>query len=105
MSSPGSESGGYQVHNSIAIAQAFLQLQRRATREGRGPEVLQAAREIYDRLCVDPFEFGEPLYNLPNLRMQVRTVLIRPLNVDYAVCEDRPLVFIKEVRLLSRGRD
>jgi len=104
MSSPGS-GGEYQVHNSIAIAQAFLLLQRRATREGRGAEVLQAAREIYDRLRVDPFEFGEPLYNLPNLLIQVLTVLIRPLNVDYAVCQDRPLVFIKAVRLLSRGRD
>jgi len=104
MSSPG-PGGEYQVHNSIAIAQAFLNLQRRATREGRGAEVLQAAREIYDRLRVEPFEFGEPLYDLPNLRIQVRAVLIRPLKFDFAVCQDRPLGFIKAVRLLSRGME
>jgi hypothetical protein len=105
MSSPSSPGGSYEVHNSGQIAQAFLQLQRQASREGRGQALLQATREVYKRLTSDPKEFGEPLYRLPNLRMQVRTVLIRPLNVDYAVCEDRPLVFIKAVRLLSRGRD
>jgi hypothetical protein len=33
--------------------------------------------------------------------MQVRTVIIRPVVVDFGVCEDRPLVFIKGVKLLS----
>jgi hypothetical protein len=37
--------------------------------------------------------------------MQVRTIVIRPLVVDFAVCEDHPLVFIKGVKLLAaRGR-
>jgi hypothetical protein len=27
--------------------------------------------------------------------------VVRPLSVDFAVCEDRPLVFIKAVRLLA----
>ncbi len=105
MSSPGPEGGEYQVHNSGAIAQAFLQLQRRAIREGRGTEMLRAAREIYENLRQRPNEFGEPLYRLPNLLMQVRNGVIRPLYVDYAVCEDRPLVFIKAVRLLSLRKD
>ena len=105
MSAPSSEGGPYQVHNSKAIAQAFLELQHQATQEGRGAEVLQAAREIYERLRHDPNEFGEPLYHLPNLQMHVRTGLIRPLNVDFGVCEDRPLVFIKAVRLLSLARN
>jgi hypothetical protein len=33
--------------------------------------------------------------------MQVGTAVIRPLVVDFAVCEDRPLVFIKGVTLLA----
>jgi hypothetical protein len=44
---------------------------------------------------------GEPLYRLTGLRMQVHTCLVRPLEIDYAVCEDRPLVFIKGVTLLG----
>jgi hypothetical protein len=103
MSSPSFEWSEYQVHNSGAIARAFLQLQHRAIREGRGTEMLSAAREIYEHLRRHPNEFGEPLYRLPNLCMSVRNGVIRPLYIDYAVCEDRPLVFIKAVRLLSRG--
>jgi len=92
---------GYEVHNSIAIAREFLRLHRRAARQGRGEEFLRAARAIYDRLRHDPNEFGEPLYRLSALRMQVRSATIRPLHVDFAVCEDRPLVFIRAVRLLG----
>jgi hypothetical protein len=45
---------------------------------------------------------GEPIYRLPALRMQVRTIVVRPLVVDFVVCEDQPLVFLKVVSLLSK---
>ncbi|HWG47510.1 MAG TPA: hypothetical protein VN688_32405 [Gemmataceae bacterium] len=101
MSSSGAEGGAYEIHNSGVIVQAFLDLQRQATREGRGQELLLAARAVYEHLRNNPMEFGEPLYRLPALRMQVRCVAIRPLYVDFAVCEDHPLVFIKAVKLLG----
>jgi hypothetical protein len=91
---------GYEVHNSAAFAREFRQLRRQAARQGRGEEFLRAARAIVNRLRQDPNEFGEPLYRLSGLRMQVRSATIRPLHVDFAVCEDRPLVFIKAVKLL-----
>jgi hypothetical protein len=83
------------------IAQALRQIQRRAAREGRGEEVLSAFRQIARQLQADPVNLGEPLYRLPNLRMQVRSVAVRPLVVDFGVCEDRPLVFLRSVKLLS----
>jgi hypothetical protein len=49
----------------------------------------------------DPAHAGEPSYHLPALRIQARSVTIRPLVVDFGVCEDRPLVFIKSDKLLS----
>jgi hypothetical protein len=52
-------------------------------------------------LEIDPLDVGEPAYRLPTLRMQVRTVIVRPLVVDFGVCEDQPDVFIKGVKLLS----
>jgi hypothetical protein len=94
------EGGGYEIRNSAFIAQAFLSLQRQAKREGRGQELLQAARTIYERMRQEPTVLGEPLYRLPALRMRVRCVALGPLYVDFAVCEDRPLVFIKSVKLL-----
>jgi hypothetical protein len=99
----GSEDPGppYEVHISGIIRQALRRLQRRAAREGRGEEVLAAMRRISQRLRDDPFQLGEPAFRLPSLRMQVRGVVDRPLVVPFGVCEDRPLVFLRGVRLLS----
>jgi hypothetical protein len=78
----------YEVHNSALIGQEIRRLQRQASRKGRGEEFLVALRAIVDRLHHDPNEFGEPLYRLPVLRMQLRCAVIRPLYVAFAVCED-----------------
>lgn len=100
---PQPQNGGqqYEVHLSGVIAKSLRKIQRRALQQGRGKAVVTAYREIVHRLSHDPGEFGEPLYRLPALRMQVRHAVVLPLFVDFAVCEDRPLVFIKGVKLLS----
>jgi len=100
---PEHDHGGqpYQVQGSGVIAQALRQIQRRAAREGRGEEVLSAFRHIAHQLQHDPGNLGEPLYRLPALRMQIRSVAIRPLVVDFGVCEDRPVVLLRAVKLLS----
>src|SRR2546430_96280 len=90
----------FQVEISAAIAEALRQLQHRASRESRGKVFLLALRKIVDRLRTDPARFGEPLYRLSALRLQIRCAVVRPLAVDFGVYEDRPLVFIKSVKLL-----
>jgi hypothetical protein len=90
----------YHVHFSGTIAEKFKQPQRRATRQGRGTQALAATKHILGKLEEDPNNFGEPLYGLPNLKMQVRTCSVRPLVVDFAVHEELPLVFLKGVWLL-----
>src|SRR5262245_3822319 len=93
--------GAYEVHFAGNSLKSLRKLQQQASREGRGETVLSAFRQIVQRLQRDPTTFGEPLYRLPVLRMRVRCGSIRPLAIDFAVCEDRPLVFIKGVTLLS----
>ena len=93
----------YEIHGSGVIAEAVREIQRRAEREGRGLRVLTALRILKDRLQQDPNEVGEPLYRLAALRLQVRTVVIGPLLVHFAVHEARPLVFLKGVKLLSES--
>ncbi len=93
--------GPFEVHASGVILQAFKQVQGQASFQGRGAEVLRAIREMHHRLIHDPLGFGEPLYRLPALRMQIRSGVIGPLGVFFGVCEDRPLVFVKGVRLLG----
>jgi hypothetical protein len=101
MASPGNGARRFEVHCSGAINATIRQAHRQAWRQGRGRAVTRALRQILHRLEQDPYQTGEPAYRLPGLRMQVRTVIVRPLVVDFAVCEDRPLVFIKGVKLLS----
>jgi len=102
MPAKGGNSGPYQVHGSAAIAERLWRVQERAAREGRGEKVLEAVRHIYERLQNDPTTVGEPLYRLPNLRMEVRTVVYGPVAIDFGVCEDQPLVFLKGIKLLSK---
>jgi hypothetical protein len=95
------ENGGpFEIHASALLVEAFRRIQRRATLEGRGLEVLEAIRYIRQRLSRDPSNFGEPLYRLPALRMQIHCGVVGPLAIHYGVCEDRPLVFIRGIQLL-----
>jgi len=102
MAHSASNGGRFDVRCSRSIATRLKRIQRQAKTQGRGEQVLSAIRTIYHWLSHDPIEFGEPLYRLPSLRLQVRHGVIRPLLIDFAVHEVQPLVFIKGVTLLSQ---
>jgi hypothetical protein len=95
-----SNGGPYEVACSGVIARSLKQIQKRAKEQGRGEAVLFAIRRIWHRLSIDPIDFGEPLYRLPALRLQVRHGANGPLLIYFAVHEDRPIVFIKGAVLL-----
>jgi len=100
---PDSPNGGrfYEIHGSATIAEAFRQVQRQAVQENRGQEMVGALRLLRQGLQRNPLKLGEPLYRLAALQMEIRMAAIGPLAVSFGVCEDRPLVFIKAVSLLS----
>ena len=102
MSRAESNGGPYKVDCSGVVAKALKQIQKQANKEGRGKQVLSAVLQIWKRLTNDPMNFGEPLFRLPVLKMQVRHGAVRPLFVEFTVCEDKPLVFIKGVKLLPK---
>ena len=95
------ENGGFHVHYSGAVGDELRELQRQANRRGQGKAFASAFRRIVRALQRDANVVGEPLYRLPNLRLRVRTVVIAPLSIDFAVSEDSPHVYIKTGRLLS----
>jgi hypothetical protein len=99
-----SNGGSYQVLSSRSIAQAFRRLYSRAKKDGRAGPFMSAARQIGHRLMRAPLEFGEALYRLPALRLQVRHGAVGPLLIYFAVHEDKPLVFIKAVTLLPKQK-
>ena len=88
MASAGNGKRPFQFEFSSALAEAIRLLQRQASREGRGAEFLSALRQMEN--------------SVSSLRMQVRCAAIPPLYMDFAVCEDRPMVFIKAVKLLAK---
>jgi hypothetical protein len=91
----------YEVHCSGAVAETIYQAQARASSDDQ-VRIAAAFEQIVSRLEVDPYGVGEPLYRLPGLRMQVRTVVLRPLSIDFGICEDQPHVFIKTGTVLGK---
>ena len=97
-----SDNGGqrFELHISAVVAESVRKLFRQAADAGKGKTVLTAYRRIVERLEADAADFGEPLYHLPNLRLELRHAVVGLLAVDYAVSLARYQVYIKGFHLL-----
>lgn len=91
----------YYVDASEEVRRELKQLHQDALKQGRGKAFVSSLRAMYERLHHDPFEFGEPLYSLPMLRLQVRNAAIRPLAVMYSVSTEHPIVIVKKLHLMG----
>lgn len=85
----------FQVEVSQQTLEVLKQIQVEEIDAGRGAAFLDALRALYDRLRTDPEGFGVRLYRLPVLRLTVYTAGVAPLELQYAVHEEKPLVFIR----------
>jgi hypothetical protein len=103
MPASGNGSRRYEVHLAGAVAHDIRRAHRRAARQGRGPAVTRALRRIVRRLEIAPLGVGDPNYDLPNLALHVRTVIVAPLVVHFAVSQDHHLVYIQGVKLLREA--
>ena len=93
--------GPYLLDCSDAVVEELKKLQRRATRRGQGEAFVSAFRRIIRSLREDPYSTGEPDYTLPALRLQVRTVVVAPLAIAFAVNEEHRIVWIRGGKLLT----
>jgi hypothetical protein len=91
----------YEIRLSAHIKETIKQLHQQAAQQGRGHQFLDALRLIRDRLQRAPQQFGEPLFRLPALKLVPYQAIISPVVVDYAVHQERPLVFVRGVKLLG----
>jgi len=82
-------------------SEAYRDIQRRAELAGGSDRVEAVFREIVRRLKYDPREFGEPMYELRVMHMQVRKAAIDPLYVEYGVHNEQPVVVIRRVRWIG----
>ena len=94
----------YYLDFADFVADELRKLQRIATHRGQGKAFAAAFRRIFRALRKDPNAVGEVLYRLPVLKLQIRTVVVAPLVIDFAVSEERPIVYIKSGKLLAARR-
>ena len=90
----------FEIRVSGVVAEAIKQLQRKATAIGLGQQVLANIKALHQRLRHGAADFGEPLFRLPPMELQVRMGVISPLVVIFAVHEVKPLVFLKEIKAM-----
>jgi hypothetical protein len=91
----------YQVKLSKKIIKVIKELHKQAAQQGQGQRYLASLEAVHHRLQKDPRNFGEPLYRLPALRLLVYQAIVSPVVVHYGVHEEKPLVFLKWVQLLT----
>jgi hypothetical protein len=103
MPSPRGSNDSYVLDFSDVVAERLKALQRQASRRGSGQAFRTAFREIFRRLRRNPTATGELLYHLPALRLEIRTVVVAPLVIDFAVSVDHAMVYIRSGKLLSPG--
>lgn len=80
---------------------AFLRSLDQAKLTEKGNQNIRQALEIIDeRLRLDPLEFGEPRFRLPNLNLQVRIGAVREVVVSFGVNATKRLVIINKLSYL-----
>ncbi|MCI0378935.1 MAG: hypothetical protein L0215_15110 [Gemmataceae bacterium] len=76
----------------------FRELYHRAKVAGVEQQVLEAGKEIDKQLRLDPIGFGDPVYPLRGLNLQVFGRAISPVFVHYAIHESECVVFVSGFR-------
>jgi len=85
----------YKVGMSGNTRSELDKLLFKAVLADKGEQFVNAYQQIIRRLHQDPTVFGEPLYMLAKLELQMRHGAILPLLVDYGVHATKPLVFVR----------
>ena len=93
----------FEIKASEAVREAIQEYRRAAILEGRGAQFVSALKRITERLQSNPSSFGEELFQLPAMRLKIRCAIVLPIYVDFAVSEDRRVVYLRIVKLLDRS--
>jgi hypothetical protein len=72
-------------------------LEEQAIQSGIEEEFSSALKWIHQRLSKSPLKWGDPLYRLRHLELDLYRGTHTPLNVVYAVDEQRKLVYLTQV--------
>ena len=89
----------FQLSSSQELNEHFEDLCDQAKSERRGMFALESADALMARLRTNPFEVGEPLYELKQLQLQMRVVVRFPWCIHFFVDEKRR-VYLTRIDLM-----
>lgn len=87
----------YQVDYAGLFLRQLEDLVNQAVRLGTLADLAATVKTIHQRLSMTPLEWGDPLYRLRHLELIVYRGTLAPINVHYAVDEQRKLVYLTQV--------
>lgn len=87
----------YQVDYAGQFLRQLENLINQAVRLGTLADLETAMKTIHQRLRTAPSDWGDPLYRLRHLDLMLYRGTHSPLNVHYAVDEQRKLVYLTQV--------
>jgi hypothetical protein len=90
----------YQISFSGLIAQELKKLSKHAKAAGVGKEFVEALELAVFRMRHDPWGFGEMVGRLHHAKAVIHVRLVKPLLIEFAILEEKPIVFIKRVQLM-----
>lgn len=89
----------FQVSISGLLADVIKVMLQIAVAAGREDTFYQGLEKIHKKLKSDPGRFGEPLYHLKNLNLEMRIGIIYPFTVTYGVNYSARTVFVSKLTL------
>src|SRR5438128_1392698 len=98
----GANGGQFHIRHSKVVDNLLRRLLWKAVARGQEKAFVLAFEQIFSALRRNPTSLGESCYRLPSLRLDVRTVVVAPLVIDFAVSADHQIVYIKGGKLLSK---
>lgn len=93
-------SPAYKVVISTYLTQQAYKLHDVAVEHNLGKAFVEALDVIERGLRTNPREFGDPLFRLPALKLQIYMRGVFPIAVDYGVHDKLPLVIVRGFRLM-----
>ena len=90
----------FKISFAGALAKELKTLHARAREVGLGDAFIDALRVAVSRMQNNPWSFGELVRRLKKSPWSIHVRCIKPLVIEFAICEERPVVYIRRVQLL-----
>src|SRR5262249_29206731 len=95
--SPGSSPARFRVTFNELLRQRVREYTQRAHDSGFGQRFLAEMQEIVERMATDPLNWGDPIYTLHSLGLQMFHRIHSGIHVEYGVNEPARVVFVRRV--------